>query len=166
MARLLSRKASALVRLRCAGWKSSLAAALRTASRTPGVTRLFPFKTRDTVAALTFAAEAISRKINFFLGGCVFFMLRSSALCPGFCANGQPFESEHQLYREIFPDWRRKFTEARALCLCGWRVLARNSAAVPNEFDWGMFPAMLETLLLTQYALRLNVLDTEVPGTP
>src|SRR5580658_350734 len=59
MIRLLRRKASVLALLRCSRLGSNLAVASRTAVLMAGSTRLFPFKTLETVAMLTLAASAI-----------------------------------------------------------------------------------------------------------
>src|ERR1700727_563539 len=79
MARLLNRKASAFVLLRWEKSISSSAAAARTARWMAASTRLLPLSTRETVAMLTFAAAAISRRPTLpFLRGLSFMRQRPS----------------------------------------------------------------------------------------
>src|ERR1700733_199966 len=61
IARLLSRKASVLVLFRWAGSIPSFLACSKTIFWISRSTRVFPLKTREAVATLTFAADAISR---------------------------------------------------------------------------------------------------------
>src|SRR5258708_1082184 len=75
MARLLRRKARLLVLLRCEGSIPSFFPSSQPTFSIPGSLWLFPFRTREAVATLTWAEDAISRSpILPFLGETFFFM--------------------------------------------------------------------------------------------
>src|ERR1019366_8479649 len=79
MARLLRTKARVLLLLRCEGSMPRFFAASSTAFRISGATLVLPFRTREAVAMLTFAAWAISLRPILALSEGSFFITSSPA---------------------------------------------------------------------------------------